>query len=127
MAKRVLIIDDDQDILNRLSALLRRDGWAVQTGTSMGDAINLYDEFRPDVLLLDLNLPGSDGFAVLGRLQARKARGGANTRIIIISGREAAEDMNRALAGGAADYLVKPINPDELLRRIRRQAPEAAR
>ncbi|MEW6646898.1 MAG: response regulator [Pseudomonadota bacterium] len=110
----VLVVDDDAALRNLLTRYLTENGFdvtAVADGAAMGAAMA---ERRPDLLILDLMLPGEDGFTL-----ARRLRSSSDIPIVILSAR--GEDVDRivGLEIGADDYLPKPFNPRELLARIR--------
>ncbi|WP_127477346.1 response regulator [Sulfurivermis fontis] len=112
--EHVLVVDDDAALRNLLTRYLTENGFdvtAVADGTTMGAAMA---ERQPDLLILDLMLPGEDGFTL-----ARRLRSSSDIPIVILSAR--GEDVDRivGLEIGADDYLPKPFNPRELLARIR--------
>jgi len=111
---RVLIVDDDAGIRRFLRASLAANGYAVQESSSGEEALQVVPAFRPDVIILDLGLPGVGGTHVTGCL-----REWTQTPIIILSvqGEESAKIA--ALDAGADDYLTKPFGAGELLARIR--------
>lgn len=111
---RILVVDDEPAILRAVQTNLRGHGFQVETAASGQAALAAYDQFRPDVVLLDLGLPDLDGFAVIQAIRER-----ASTPIIVLSVRGAERDKVRALDLGADDYLTKPFGVDELLARIR--------
>jgi two-component system KDP operon response regulator KdpE len=114
MGARVLVVDDEPAILRAVRTNLHRHDFEVDTATSGGEALDRYDRFHPDLVLLDLGLPDMEGFAVIRALRAR-----VSTPIIVLSVRGAERDKVAALDLGADDYLTKPFGVDELLARIR--------
>ena len=112
--KRVLVVEDNQDLALGLQMNLEVQGYAVQTvheGTAVLDAARA---FRPDLLVLDLMLPGIDGFQVLSELRAA----GVDAAVLILSARGEEVDKVRGLRLGADDYMVKPFGLMELLARV---------
>lgn len=105
-----MIIDDDIQISDMLQEVLDRVGYAVLRAFSGTEALLLLERQRPDLVLLDLMLPGLSGEQVLPRLQGIPA--------IVVSARAGVEDKVKLLLGGAADYLTKPFSTRELLARI---------
>jgi signal transduction histidine kinase/CheY-like chemotaxis protein len=106
--RRVLIVDDNTDAANSLSELLRLDGHTTRPVFSAADALSNVASFAPDVVLLDIGLPGIDGYEVARRLrQTTLSRG---TRIIALTGYGQAEDRERTRAAGFDDHLVKPVD-----------------
>jgi two-component system KDP operon response regulator KdpE len=111
---RILVVDDEPAILRAVETNLRRHDLQVETAGSVAEALARYDETHPDLVLLDLGLPGADGKEVIRAIRARAA-----TPIIVLSAREAERDKVEALDLGADDYLTKPFSVNELLARIR--------
>jgi len=118
--KRIAIIDDDIYIGDMLEEVLRREGYGVLRAYSGTEALLLVQSSRPDLVLLDLMLPGLSGEQVLPRL--------AGIPVIVLSAKADVGDKVGLLLGGAADYLTKPFDTRELLARIAVQLrrPEAA-
>ncbi len=116
MAKSILIVDDDPEIVAYLKQVLSNEGFEVTAGDRAVDAVNLYERLKPDALLLDINMPGSDGFFALKRIRMRSQAG----VIIMISAREGVDDIQEALDHGADDYIVKPIDRGTLVRKIQK-------
>ncbi len=111
---RILVVDDEPAILRAVAANLRRHGMDVEDAGSGEDALERYERVRPDLVVLDLGLPGVDGLEVIRRIRAR-----APTPIIVLSARDAEREKVAALELGADDYVTKPFGADELLARIR--------
>lgn len=106
----IAIVDDDVYIGDMLEELLRREGYDVLRAYSGTEALLLLEDRRPDLVLLDLMLPGLSGEAVLPHLNG--------IPVIVLSARAAVEDKVDLLQGGAVDYLTKPFDTRELLARI---------
>jgi two-component system KDP operon response regulator KdpE len=111
---RVLVVDDEVEIRRALKTGLTDHGFEVDVAASGEEALALSALHRPDIVLLDLGLPGLDGFAVLTRLRER-----SRAAVIVLSVMANERDKVRALDLGADDYLVKPFGLEELLARIR--------
>ena len=114
MSARILVVDDEPNILNTLAPLLRAHGYEVTTAASGHAALNLVHTGSPDLLVLDLGLPDIDGVAV-----CENVRGASSVPILVLSARGREADKVRALDAGADDYVTKPFGSDELLARIR--------
>lgn len=116
----IAIVDDDVYIGDMLEELLTREGYGVLRAYSGTEALLLLEDKRPDLILLDLMLPGLSGEEVLPRL--------AGTPVIVLSAKAGVEEKVSLLLGGAADYLTKPFDTRELLARIavqlRRRTPQ---
>lgn len=111
---RILVVDDDPQILRALRITLTTQGYEVVTATSGAEAITRAVHHRPDVLMVDLGLPELDGLDVI-----HAVRGWSEAPILVVSGRSGAADKVEALDAGADDYVTKPFAVDELLARIR--------
>ena len=111
--KTVLVVDDEPGILRFLSIKLKISGYEVVTASSGEQALELVRPARPDIILLDIIMPGIDGLQVL-----RKVRTFSKVPVIIVSANRDA--LQKAMALGANDYLVKPFEPNELLEKIER-------
>lgn len=110
----ILIVDDEPQIARALRVALSSRGYEVRTAGNGETALDLIASTSPDVVLLDLGLPGIDGVEVVRRL-----RGWSRVPVIVVSVREGQSDKVAALDAGADDYLTKPFGTDELLARIR--------
>lgn len=115
-ALKVLAVDDNSDGLFVLSEILERAGFIVVPATSGEEAIQRAQESLPDVILLDVNLPGIDGFEVTRRLRADSLL--RLTPIILLTALDSLDDVTNGLAQGADDYIKKPYQQQELLARI---------
>ena len=111
---RVLVVDDEVEMQRALRAGLKYHGFDVHTAGSGEEALREASSWRPDVVLLDLGLPGIDGFETLGRM-----RPATRAAIIVVSVMPGEKDKVRALDAGADDYVVKPFGTEELVARIR--------
>jgi len=111
---RVLIVEDDADIADVLRRSLRNEGYEVRTSGDGTEALEIAAGFVPDLVVLDLGLPGLDGVEVCRRL-----RSDGDVPILMLTARAETEDRVAGLDSGADDYLVKPFERQELLARIR--------
>jgi len=111
---KVLIVDDDPAIARMLRVVLERECYRVFVSASGADGVTEAVENRPDVFVLELDLPDGDGFAVLAALREWTA-----APVLILSARSDVADKVRALDAGANDYMVKPFAPEELVARLR--------
>ena len=117
MRKKVLLIDDDAVLSRLFSVRLRGAGYDVAVACDGVQSISAVRRERPDVILLDIGLPGGDGYTVLKRLKAIVHV--SAVPIIVVSGRAAETDAERMLAAGADDYFQKPVDLDCLAARMR--------
>lgn len=111
--KKILIIEDDVELARFLAWQLERAAYQVSIAHNGSEGLRLLHTETPNLVLLDLMLPGMDGWEVL-----REIRAAGDTPVIIISALGAESDIVRGLEGGADDYLVKPFGPRQLLARV---------
>ena len=128
MADSVLIVDDDQAVLSMLYKVIQSNGLLADTASTGEECLKMVGEKNYDLLLLDINLAGLDGFQVVQQLRNR----GFKIPIILVSGRKEDYDTLYGLDIGADDYITKPFNPvtlaakaKALIRRSRRNLPGA--
>ena len=114
MPQRILVVDDEPNILATLAPLLRTRGYEVSTAMNGRTALEVIERENPDLIVLDLGLPDIDGVEVCRLVRESRA-----TPILVLSARGAESDKVRALDAGADDYVTKPFGPDELLARVR--------
>lgn len=112
---RILIVEDEISLCNSIAEGLRMDGYAVDTCQDGLEALEMCEVEQYDLVLLDLNLPGMDGMAVLRALRKTDAQ----TRVLILSARGQIRDKVAGLDAGANDYLTKPFHFEELEARVR--------
>ncbi|MCW2952086.1 MAG: two component transcriptional regulator, winged helix family [Conexibacter sp.] len=111
----VLLVDDDAPVLRMLQRTLGADGYDVRAAPDGGAALAEVERSVPDLIVLDVAMPGMDGLAVARRLRGR----GLATPILLLTARDAIEDRVAGLDAGADDYLVKPFASEELSARVR--------
>ncbi|MET4160171.1 MtrAB system response regulator MtrA [Agromyces sp. PvR057] len=124
MTSRVLVVDDDTALAEMIGIVLRTEGFDPVFCGDGPSALAAFRETRPDLVLLDLMLPGMDGIEVCARIRAE-----SGTPIIMLTAKSDTADVVKGLESGADDYMVKPFNPKELVARIRtrlRPTPESS-
>jgi DNA-binding response OmpR family regulator len=115
MATRLLIIDDNPGITDMLELVLPPEGFDVTTVNNGPDGIETTQQMEPDVIILDLMMPGVDGWTV-----CREIRSFSQVPILILSAVVDSDEVARAMAEGASDYLVKPARLEELVAHMNR-------
>jgi DNA-binding response OmpR family regulator len=121
--RTVLVVEDDPSIRKLLTLTLKRDGYASMEATSVSSAMDAVRRQKPDLVLLDVNLPGGTGFDVLRML--REIHSGAELPVIILSALSQENNVVRGLQLGAQDYLTKPFGLSELSQRVKQHLPRA--
>jgi two-component system phosphate regulon response regulator PhoB len=116
---RVLVVDDDQRVRTVVSWQLEADGYAVAEAADGAAALAQIERDRPDLVVLDLSLPGVGGLDVLRRVRETERGAASPLPVIVLSGRSGETDRIIGLDLGADDYLVKPFSPGELAARVR--------
>jgi len=114
---RILAVDDNQDSLFALQELLREEGFEVSTASSGKEALDKVGAENPDIILLDLNMPGMDGYEVLKHLKSDSVF--RFIPAVILSANDNNQDITRALDEGADGYITKPFRGEELVARVR--------
>lgn len=114
---KILVVDDDPDLLRALRLRLRANNYDVATASDGYSAVASAQKERPALIILDLGLPVGDGFVVLDRLQNIDALAGVP--VIVLSARDPQSNQERALKAGATAFLQKPADNDELMNVIR--------
>jgi two-component system alkaline phosphatase synthesis response regulator PhoP len=113
MAK-ILVIDDEPSIVNLVMAYLKPEGYEVFTASDGNTGLKAAHAFKPDIIVLDLMLPGKDGFEVLSQLRRE-----SNVYVILLTAKTEETDRIVGLSVGADDYVTKPFSPRELVARIK--------
>jgi two-component system response regulator TrcR len=114
-AIRVLLVDDEDTLTNLVSLALSYEGWQVAVAQNGLDAVRAYQSQRPDVIILDIMLPDTDGLSVLRHLRA----GGSTTPTLFLTARDSIDDRIIGLTAGGDDYMTKPFSLEELVARMR--------
>ncbi len=113
-AARILIIDDESSIHNVLSAYLTAEGYEFKSAYDGPEGLEIARSFKPDIIVLDVMLPGMDGIELLAKLRRE-----SNVYVIMLTARSEETDKIVGLSVGADDYLTKPFSPRELVARIK--------
>ncbi len=115
--RKILIVDDDRLNIRILGGILKSEGYTLAEADSGERALELYATFRPDLVLLDVMMPGIDGFDTCRQL--KREYGDKCAPVIFITAKSESDDVVEGLGAGGADYLPKPFKPKEVLARIR--------
>jgi len=115
--KIILVVDDEKDIVQLIRYNLEREGFKVESASDGNEALKRANEIKPDLILLDIMLPGKDGYEVMKSLNQNEKT--ANIPVIFLTAKSAEFDEVLGLELGADDYIVKPISPRKLVSRIR--------
>jgi two-component system alkaline phosphatase synthesis response regulator PhoP len=111
---KILVVDDEPSILNLVTSYLKSEGFAYHTATDGPSALNAARAFQPDLIVLDIMLPGMDGIEVLSQLRRE-----SDVYVIMLTAKSEEADKVIGLSVGADDYLTKPFSPRELMARIK--------
>lgn len=114
MTARILVVDDDTALAEMIGIVLRTEGFEPVFCADGAQAFDVFTECKPDLVLLDLMLPGKDGIEVCAEIRAE-----SGVPVIMLTAKSDTSDVVRGLESGADDYVVKPFNPKELVARIR--------
>ena len=112
---RVLVVDDEPNLAEVLSSVLRHEGWDVQSAGTGVSAVRTGREFRPDAVVLDMMLPDFDGLEVMRRLREDNPR----VAVLFLTARDSVEDRIAGITAGGDDYVTKPFSLEEVLARLR--------
>ncbi|HET6908608.1 MAG TPA: response regulator transcription factor [Mycobacteriales bacterium] len=112
---RLLVVDDEPNIVDLLATSLRFAGFEVATARNGTEALRVAEQFRPDLLVLDVMMPGIDGFTVVRRLRQE----GQSIPVVFLTAKDATEDKVTGLTLGGDDYVTKPFSLEEVVARIR--------
>jgi CheY-like chemotaxis protein len=115
---KVVLADDDPSITSLVRLTLQRSGLTCEVASNGAEALSLIEKWKPCAVVLDIGMPGMDGFEVLSRLRSNTAT--AQTKVILLTGCEQEMDIVRGFTLGADDYVTKPFNPMEVLMRLKR-------
>jgi DNA-binding response OmpR family regulator len=121
---RAVVADDDEGMRRLLAAVLELDGWEVRCAADGDEAVALSEGYRPDAVLLDVRMPGTDGISALRRL--RDSRSGRPCAIVMVSADDDPAALSEAAQAGCDDYLLKPLAIEEMSEHVMRLVNEAS-
>jgi DNA-binding response OmpR family regulator len=117
MGKQVLVIEDEPNIIEAISFILSRDGWEVKTHSNGHDAVEAARARAPDLIVLDVMLPGKSGFDILHEIRGDAGLG--HTPVLMLTARGQKKDRDMAERAGASRYMTKPFSNAEFLDAVR--------
>jgi DNA-binding response OmpR family regulator len=117
MRKRVLVIEDEPNIIEAITFILERDGWAVRSHSDGADAVAAVAREAPDVLILDVMLPHRSGFDILRELRAAETT--RELPVLMLTAKGQAKDREMAMRCGASRFMTKPFSNQEVLATVR--------
>jgi len=122
MSKRILIVDDEPEIIKMVSLRLKANGYEVIAGFSGEEALILTKEEKPDLILLDVNMPPPNGYKICRTLKDNPDY--KDIPIILLTAKATESDKFWGIESGADEYITKPYNPEELLDKIKKLLDE---
>lgn len=117
MSKQILVVDDEPNIVMALEFLMKQQGYGVRSASDGNSALEEVERDPPDMVLLDVNLPGRNGFEVCEAVRANPAWKGI--RILMLTGKERDVDRRKGLALGADDYVTKPFATQDVIVKVK--------
>jgi CheY-like chemotaxis protein len=117
-ARRILVVDDNADAAALLAVLLRLEGHEVQTAANGGEAVDIAEQFRPEIVIMDLDMPGIDGLEASRRIRARPW--GKTVLIAALTGWGRESDRLRAREAGVDLHFLKPVDTEQLMEALTR-------
>ena len=117
MSKHVVLVEDETNIAEAIRFLLGRDGWRVETLANGGNAAAVIRDARPDLVMLDVMLPGKTGFEILAELRCDNSLD--DMPILMLTARGQARDREMALKAGVSRFMTKPFSNEEMLTAVR--------
>lgn len=122
MGKHVLVIEDEPNIIEAISFILSRDGWTVDTHSNGHDAVDVVRAKAPDLIILDVMLPGKSGYDILTELRALTET--AELPVLMLTARGQTKDRDLAEKIGASRFMTKPFSNAEVLEALRELVPQ---
>lgn len=120
----ILVVDDNADIRDLLSFILEDEGYTVLTATEGEAALAVIKESEPELVLLDIMMPGRSGIDILKEVRSSKRESINQTPIVMITAKSQVADIDEALEAGATSYIVKPFRAEALLEKVQSFLPQ---
>jgi len=121
MQGKILVIEDVKELADLITLYLSKEGFEVRAAESAEKGFDVVDTWQPELVILDINLPGMDGFEFLQKFRRDQSVALRNTPVLIVSARDSDEDHISGLGIGADEYITKPFSPKVLVARVRAQ------
>jgi CheY-like chemotaxis protein len=119
----ILCVDDNRDIRDLITLILEEEGYSALASSDGDSALTLIKERKPDLVLLDVMMPGISGLDVLRTLRALSDSSINQTPVIVITAKSQSSDIDEALTAGATSYIVKPFRPEALIEKVQKFLP----
>jgi DNA-binding response OmpR family regulator len=116
VCKKILVVEDHENILDLLKAIFRDSGYQIFCVRDGSEALNIANMYKPDIVLLDIQLPKINGLDVCNSMKRSTVL--SNTKVLMLSGRTQNSDLNQAHEMGADGYITKPFRPGELMQKV---------
>ncbi|MGB7243006.1 MAG: response regulator [Sulfitobacter sp.] len=117
MNKHVLLVEDEENIIEAMRFLLSREGWRVDTHSNGSDAVAIISQTRPDLVVLDVMLPGKSGYEILTELRGNTDT--ENLPVLMLTARSQARDRDMAEKAGVSRFMTKPFSNADMLNAVR--------
>ena len=124
MGPQILVVDDNGDIRELITFILEDEGYSVAAAADADQALALMENYWPDLILLDVAMPGISGIQLLTQIRSRSNSSQAVTPVIMITAKSQESDIEAALKAGANTYIVKPFRAGALVEKIRSFIPK---
>lgn len=116
--KSILVVDDNEDIRGLLSLVLQKEGYEVNAAVDGADALSKANALKPDLILLDVMMPGLSGLEVLSAIREHKDKKINQVPVMMITAKSTIDDIDAAVELGASSYIVKPFRPANLAEKV---------
>ncbi len=116
--KSILVVDDNEDIRGLLSLVLQKEGYEVNAAVDGADALEKANTLKPDLILLDVMMPGLSGLEVLSAIREHKDKKINEVPVMMITAKSTIDDIDAAVELGASSYIVKPFRPANLAEKV---------
>jgi len=117
MSKKILVVDDEPAIARLVKMSLAVEGYDVRTATSGFEAMEEVESWRPDLVVLDIMMPGMNGYEVCGEIKSKPHTKGI--KVVFLTARGNPGDAQQGFSVGGDDYIIKPFDPEELLEKVK--------